>query len=238
MERVALAGGIRRLSATNTLSPFWRLLYGGARVLSRITGDRCRLYVYLLVAQRVDLGRFGRLPRQSGMEVREIDVEEALTLPVPRPKEAIAGRFSRGARCLKASRRGEFQGFVWFQPGAYEEDEVRCRFVPRPEQRAVWDFDVYVAPSARGGLAFARLWQAYCEVLSREGVEWSISRISAFNAPSVAAHGSLGAVRVGTACFLALGPVQLMLASTAPFVYCSMGGDRRPVMQVRAPYNE
>lgn len=213
---------------------FWRLLYGAARLLSRVSGGRCGLHVYFLVAQRVDRGIFGRIPRSSGGDVREIGVEEAVRLPVPRPKEVIVGRFRQGARCLVASRSGDFQGFLWYQPGPYEEDEVRCCFVPQPARRAVWDFDVYVVPSARGGLTFARLWQGCYEALSSAGVEWSISRISAFNAPSVAAHATLGAVHVGTACFLCVGALQITAATVAPFLHCSLSRDRRPVIVVRA----
>lgn len=234
MNRSGYPAGGRRLSVKRRLL-FWRLLYGVARVLSRVSAERCRLYAYFLVAQRVEPDRFDRLLRTRAGEVREIGLDEAVTLPVPRPRSAIVGRFRQGARCLAARRDGEFQGFVWYQAGPYEEDEVRCRFVPEPATIAVWDFDVYVIPSARSGSTFARLWRGYFEALSSEGIEWSISRISAFNAPSVSAHATLGALHVGTACFIVLGALQITLASIAPFVHCSFGKERRPVMAVQVP---
>jgi len=232
MEKATQPNRGRWLAATNVL---WWLLYGASRLVSLISNHYCRLHVYVLVAQPVDFARFSRFPRRRSLDIREIGAEEAMALPVPRPREALARRFRQGARCLVARRDGNFQGFLWYQHRAYEEDEVRCCFIPAPPERAVWDFDVFVVPSARGSLTFGRLWQSYYEAISSQGIEWSISRISAFNVHSIAAHAKLGAVRVGTAGFFTVGAVQLMLATVAPFVHFSAGAHQRPVVKVQAP---
>lgn len=208
-------------------------LYALARMLAVGSGGRVRLHAYHLVAQPV--GDIPILPprRGRGIEVREIGLNEAVALPVERPRTVIEARFRQGARCLMASADGRFLGFLWFLVGPYEEDEVRCRFVPGPQGMASWDFDVFVESSARLGFAFARLWGEANRVLSRLGVEWSISRVSAFNPGSLLSHRRLGLVRVATAVFVGAGPVQLMVATIRPYVHLSLRATSRPTLEVR-----
>lgn len=209
-------------------------LYALSRLLAVVSAGRIRLHAYYLVAQPVS-GQPALPPRRGrGIVVREIGLDEALSLPVERPREVIEGRFRQGARCLMASADGKFVGFLWFLVGPYEEDEVRCRFVPRPDGAASWDFDVFVEPSARLGFAFGRLWDEANQLLSRLGVVWSISRISAFNAGSLAAHRRLGLVRLATAAFLCAGRVQLMLATVKPYAHLALGTSSRPTIDLRA----
>lgn len=210
-------------------------LYGLSRLLGGISGGRIKLLVYHLTAQPV--GDKPSLPPRRGrtIEVREIGIEEALTLPVARPPAVLEARFLQGARCLVASTGGRFLGFLWFVVGPYEEDEVRCLFVPRPQQVASWDFDVFVEASARMGFAFSRLWDEANQLLSSLGIRWSISRISAFNPSSLASHRRLGLVRVATAGFLSVGTVQLTIATLWPYVHLALTPQARPVLEVRAP---
>lgn len=207
-------------------------LYASARVLARVSRGRIRLRAYYLVAQPV--AAEPALPARRGrtIEVREIGLAQALELPVDRPRAVIERRMRHGARCLVARSDGRFLGFLWFQLGPYEEDEVRCRFVPAPEGLASWDFDVFVQPSARLGFAFARLWDEANALLAQHGIRWSLSRISAFNASSLAAHRRLGLKRLGTAAFLCVGDTQLMLSTLKPFIHIALRADARPKLEL------
>jgi hypothetical protein len=210
------------------------LLYLAKRALEAITRGYAHLYVYYLVAQPVSVSAILPPDRGRSIQVREIGVAECLTLSVERPRSVFEDRFRQGARCLVATKDDRFLGFLWFLTLPYEEDEVRCRFVPEPEGRASWDFDVFVEPSARLSLAFARLWDEANRILSSRGVAWSISRISAFNPGSLASHRRLGLKRVGTAVFLIIGPMQFTLCSLRPYVHMAWLRSQRPTIRVRA----
>ena len=69
-------------------------------------------------------------------------------------------------------------GYLWLKLQGYEEDEVRCRYVPVPERGTAWDFDIYVAPPYRMGRTFTRMWIAANDFLRSNGIEWTLSRIS------------------------------------------------------------
>jgi hypothetical protein len=208
------------------------LLYGSARVLARLTRGWINVRAYFLVAQPVKAAP--SLPHGRGrkIEVREIGPEEALELPVNRPRKALERRFRQGARCMVARSDGEFVGFLWFQLGAYEEDEVRCCFVPTPQDRVSWDFDVFVQPSARLGFGFARLWDETNAILARQGIRWTVSRISMLNASSIGAHKRLGLKRVGAAAFVLVGKAQLMISTVKPFVHLAVRPQSRPTLRV------
>lgn len=224
----------RRLSTLRELGICAGSVYLLKRLLEAAFGARVRVHAYHLVAQPVKPEPVLGPRRGRSIEVREIGLEEAVSLPVPRPRPVVEERFRQGARCLCAYSDGKFLGFLWYLTSPYEEDEVRCRFVPWPQAEAAWDFDVYVEPSARIGLAFARLWDEANARLSSAGVRWSLSRISLFNAGSLAAHGKLGIRRLASAVFVGAGPVQLTLATTWPYVHFALGRHSRPVMRLRA----
>ena len=210
------------------------LLYALKRALERLSGGHARLHVYYLVAQPVSAQPALPAKRGRSIDVREVSEQEALGLPIDRPRAVIADRFRQKARCLVASKDGRFLGCLWFKLGPYEEDELRCLFVPSPSGAASWDFDVFVDPSARLGLAFARLWDEANSLLSSCGFGWTLSRISAFNTGSLAAHRRFGSKRVGTVGFLCRGPFQLMVSSVKPYVHVAFRRSSRPVIEVGA----
>ncbi len=108
--------------------------------------------------------------------------------------------------------------------GPYQEDEVRCRYVPLTEGRSSWDFDVYVDPQHRNRIVFLKLWDEANSFLAARDIRWSLSRISAFNKASIASHTRMGAKRIGTAVFLSIGSLQIFAATVPPYV----GLSRRP----------
>jgi hypothetical protein len=193
-----------------------------------VSNGNLRLYKYHLIAQPV--GQTPLLPPRRGrnIDVGLIDEGEGIIREFPRPATAIQARFAQGARCLVARKEERFIGFLWVLLGGYQEDEVRARYIPLPEGNAAWDFDVYVEPESRFGLAFPRLWDEANRFLREHDVSWSCSRISAFNAGSLGAHARLGTRLLGSAIFFCAGPWQLTLASVSPYFHLSTHSDSFP----------
>lgn len=203
------------------------------RALSRLTGGRTRIVRYRFVAQPVPR-QTQPLPAGSTL-IQEIDATHPMVSLFPRPPAVIRRRFELGHRCFLATSKGVFAGFLWLAHQAYEEDEVRSRFILTTPGQCAWDFDVYVEPRFRLGRMFSRLWQAANHALRSEGFEWSLSRISTFNAESLAAHHRLGAQSLGSATYLCIGPLQLSLVPTAPYFHVSLTPASRPRIKLCAP---
>lgn len=200
------------------------------RILDRSSGGAVRLHKYWIMAQPVRSPEGRNRARESGLEIREVTAASARYSDYPRPPEVIRARFAQDARCLACYREDKFVGYIWFNLGPYEEDEVRCRFVPRPVGRASWDYDAYIVERYRLGRAFKTLWDAAFATLDQRGVRVTYSRISAFNAASVAAHRRMGSTRVGTLFFLRIKHYQWMIGSIAPFLHWSRSESSRPTV--------
>lgn len=225
----------RTLHTLRTLGFVNGLLYLLDQSFRRASRGAIRLLKYRLVAQPI--GASVVTPVRAGREtfVEMAGPNHMLASEFPRPAQIIATRFEAGAVCLLARVKGQFAGYLWWQRERYDEDEVRCRFVLVNPQESAWDFDVYVAPRYRLGRAMALLWQAAEQQLAADGVRWSFSRISAFNAESMASHARLGAVSCAQAMFVVVGPMQLSLFTCAPFVHLSTGSSSAPVIRLRPP---
>jgi hypothetical protein len=186
------------------------LLYALHRVLEAASGGRARIVPYAFVAQPLGAGQH-RVSDGADTEVRLIEPGDPLSARFPRPTAVNAARWASGARCWAATVKGEFAGTIWIRRAGYDEDEVRCDYHLAEPERSVWDFDVYVEPRYRLGRTMARLWKSVDDRLAAEGARWTFSRISLFNAASLNSHARLGAVRVGSAVFVVIGPGQLGL---------------------------
>jgi GNAT superfamily N-acetyltransferase len=210
-------------------------LYLCDRVLQRLSGGRAFIQRYYLMAQPVKMPM--RLPQRLGanFRVRRIAGEDPEAQAFPRPPAVIAARYAQGSTCLALYDNDELAGFIWLCPGPYLEDEVRCTFMPVPAGQVAWDYDLYILPEYRNGVAFMKLWSAAMEHLQSQGVAWSASRISAFAPASIAVHKRLGAVRVGQAFFFVFFGLQLMVATLPPFVHLSASRRSSPALNVRAP---
>lgn len=215
----------RFLKTIAELGWFDALLYGIARLFGRTP---LRLHRYYFVAQRVAANprrvKWGRTIR-----IRPISILAEIPWGYPRPSEVVAERFRQGSHCLAAWRGNELAGFLWYQFGAYREDEVRVRY-RLASPHSAWDYDVYVQPHLRLGPTFSRLWEDAHSRLHARGVRWTCSRISAFNPDSLRSHARMGAVRLGSASFVTIGRWQCMLATVAPFVHISY--DARSIPQL------
>jgi hypothetical protein len=210
-------------------------LYLLSRTLDQVSAGRVRLVKYYFVAQPVTKESPPPGAESLDIEVRAVPRRDPIVAVFPRPRSVIAARFDSGARCFVAAKSDRFVGFLWLAEKQYMEDEVRCLYVLEPEGEAAWDFDVYVAPDARLSRAFFRLWSAANEFLAQAGYRWSLSRISAFNISSFAAHRRLGLQRLGAAIFLCVGATQVGFLTRAPYVHLSVRKSSYPVLKLRAP---
>lgn len=197
------------------------VLYVIGRLLQRAS-PHLGLYFYELMVQPVPDSLVGDDRIDRGVEICRIcEGDRALRLMPVRP-EILASRFKQGAICLGVRRGGQFVGYIWLALDAYEEDEVRCRYVPTPRGAAVFDFDLFIFPQHRMGRAFLSIWRAVNRYLQQSGINWTYSRITRFNLESRRAHARLGAVRVGRAIFLRAWRMECMLATVRPFVAVSV----------------
>ena len=197
-------------------------LYALSRMLAAASAGRVRIHKYYFVAQPVPQTSWLPGRRGQSFEVRRVGEADPLVKRFPRPARAAPFRFAQGAVCFAALREGAFAGFLWLTLGPYQEDEVRCRYVPLPAHEAVWDFDVYVEPEHRNGIAFLRLWDEANRFLAGRGIRWSLSRISAFNPGSILSHTRMKARRIGAATFLSVGPWQIAASTAAPRLHVSI----------------
>lgn len=191
------------------------------------------LYTYRLVAQPV--AKTPQLPdaRRAAFLCRRLKAGDPALSSMPFDSDVCARRFAQGALCYGLFRNDHICAWLWVVPDAYEEDEVRCRFVMA--KNMVWDFDVTVIPQYRLGFAFAALWDCVNTDLNNQGVDWCISRISAFNLPSRRSHQRLGAVDKGWMIFFTVGPVQMMLQRGTPFFHLGLTRAARPTVRLKAP---
>jgi GNAT superfamily N-acetyltransferase len=219
------------------MTPHWplldRLLYYTSRLLERLTGGRARIVRYYFVAQRVPdkpLAKLGGTAQFFNALPGDETIRQAL-----RPERVISRRFQSGARCFAAASGSELAGFIWIKESEYLEDEVRCLYRWHPRECAAWDFDVYVSPQYRGTRVFARLWEFANQFLRARGYLWTISRISAFNPGSLAAHRRIGLVPLSSGTFFVLGNWQLSFYTRAPFVHLSLHSGQVPTLSFKIP---
>jgi hypothetical protein len=207
-------------------------LLAASRLLPRLFGERVRIFKYYFMAQPI-AGLGGASPRPGVFELRWVEDGWPLFSQIERPSAVISARYAQGARCLAAlARESELAGFLWFTVGPYEEDEVRARFCPEPDGATAWDFDVWVLPRYRMGRLLSYLWGVAAGELKGKGVEQTISRISAFNAESLASHRRMGGRIVGRAMFICAGRLQLAKSSLAPKWHLSWREDQRPEFHI------
>jgi len=174
--------------------------------------------------------------RANKIRIQNISQREATSISFPRPRKVIDSRYQQSAHCLGAFTNDELVGFIWLNLGDYVEDEVRCIFSPRPASKVAWDYDVYIAPQYRNGLAFVKLWDTANQFLREHNFEFTMSRISAFNSQSVASHKRMGATKLGTSVFICLGNLQILLAGVAPYLHVSISDKVYPkiVLKVKS----
>lgn len=204
------------------------------RALTRLS-NQCGLYWYDLMAQPIATRPLLPEARLNGISYRLIRPQDPEVELMPARAEVKERRFRDGALCLGAFRGDRMLAFIWLAFGSYEEDEVRCTFALPDPDSSVFDFDLYVMPEFRLGVAFAALWHGVNRMLRERGVSFTYSRVSRFNVASRRSHERLGARRIAGVLFLKLWRTQLMMATKRPFVAISLSAKRRPIFQLRSP---
>jgi len=211
------------------------LLYGLHRVLSAISRGRAGIERFIFVAQPVTAQPHIPPHKTTTSIVKTLSPGDPLLAQCMRPADVIEARFAQGAHCLAIVKDDQLQAAIWLIQHHYDEDVVRARFVLPPSGIAAWDFDVYVAPKYRLGFTFLRLWDAANAYLREAGVAWSYSRITAFNLGSLASHSRLGAKPFGSATFLTLGPIQIMISTLRPWLHLSLGRSQPHLIMPELP---
>jgi hypothetical protein len=191
-------------------------LYALARALAGMSGNRIRIHKYYLAVQPVAKKSWLPPRRGQSFEIRQVAEFDPLVKQFPRPHFAAPYRFNQGAVCFVALNAGTLAGFLWLTLGPYQEDEVRCRYIPLPLGKSAWDFDVYVEPEHRNGIVFLKLWDEANRFLTVHQFQWSLSRISAFNRGSILSHSKMGTRRIGAATFLSMGRWQIAVSTVSP----------------------
>ena len=200
---------------------FGGFFYAIDRIFLRLSRS-LRVYFYDLMVQPILEKPL--LPERltRNLQVREIRRGDPEMELMPAPPEIKESRFRQNAICLGAFTKSEFIGYIWFCFNAYEEDEVRCKFLLTSPNDSVFDFDLYLFPEHRMGLGFAGIWSAANQFLSNRGIKYSFSRLTRSNIASRRAHQHLGWKCVGHTVFVQAWRVEFMMATISPYVNLSM----------------
>ncbi len=209
------------------------LLYSVDRLLAGLS-RRCRLHVYELMVQPITSHPLLARKFSAGLQIREIGCGDSEIKLMPVRPEVMDARLRQRATCLGAFRNEQLVAYMWFCPERYEEDEVRCTYMLEPSERSVFDFDFYVFPEHRLGIAFVALWNGANSYLYARGIRYTFSRLTRFNLASRRAHRHLGWKRVGSAVFLQLWGLEAMFATLPPFVRLTIGNSRRVRLKLKA----
>jgi hypothetical protein len=211
-------------------------LAGGLYIVDRLLhglSPSAGLCFYEFVAQPIASKPLLPAGLSRNLSASEIGPSHPDLALMPARAEIKQARFEQGARCIATYRKGELIGYVWYARQRYQEDEVRCTYVLVDDSRSAFDFDVYVMPSQRAGIAFSGIWQNANEHLAAQGVAHTFSRVSRFNLASRRAHARLGAQAVAWGVFLKLGAVECMVASVSPFVAITVGHRHRVTLRLK-----
>ena len=206
-------------------------VYGINQVFIR-SNSRFRVFLYDLMIQPVAQTAIASRKLTGSVKIREICDGDAVLQKMPPPDHVIASRFKQGAICIGAFQKGHLIGYQWLRFGTYQEDEVRCDFVPRPEGKTVFDFDIYVYPKYRLGIGFAALWDGSNSLLRSREILYAASRVSRFNTASMRSHRHLGCQRIGRVLFVTGKQWQWLFATGSPFVHLSLNAKSRPRISI------
>lgn len=217
-------------SAIKEFGPISGSLYMIDRLLLRVSAHS-RILVYELMEQPIPEGPYSTMHALSAFEQRRIEPQDKEVESMPVPESVVRSRFAQGAICLGTFKKGELIGYIWFAYRQYDEDEVRVTYEVAPSHESVFDFDLFIFPQHRLGLAFLAIWQNAANYLRAQGVRRSFSRVSRFNLATRRAHAHFGWKRVGRAVFLKLWRLELMTSTLYPYFYLSLS--RRPRIRLR-----
>jgi GNAT superfamily N-acetyltransferase len=143
--------------------------------------SRCSLYA-------LDTERASGLEPVSARWARASELE--LLGAFGHPRAALEARLAGGSLACVLERDG-LQAYVWFQPDAFLDDELRTRFRLRAGE--IWLYDAMVAPSLRGQGLYPRLLATAAAMLRERGFRRIWIEIDDLNRNSIRAHCAAGA---------------------------------------------
>ena len=201
-------------------------LYLLDRVFRRLSGN-FRVFVYEIMVQPVATVPLLPARLAKAFSYRRIYENDSELRAMPIPFDVIKYRYNQGAMCLGIFKNKDLIGYIWFCRGLYQEDEVRCSFYMASSRSAVFDFDLYIYPKHRFGVAFAALWEGANKFLSDQGIEYTFSRVTRFNLSSLRSHRRLGSRSIGKAIFLRIFVWEILFSSVFPYFSLSVSRAQR-----------
>ncbi|MDP1534625.1 MAG: hypothetical protein Q8L92_13715, partial [Rubrivivax sp.] len=144
----------------------------------RSVSPRLGLFVYELMVQPIASKPMLPANLTKNLRFAEIGRGDPELALMPAREDIKAARFDQGARCLGTYRKDKLIGYIWFSFGHHEEDEVRCDYELTAREQSVFDFDLYVLPEHRMGIAFMAIWHGANEYLHQRGIRYTFSRLT------------------------------------------------------------
>jgi len=221
------------------------VLYGFVWLFRKLSAGAVEIhyrYIHLQAVRTEPLlkGRFrGRsnVRTLQGAELlQEFDRDDVGVFNRP-PKDfpRFKRRVERGDICIAVTRSSKTAGVLWLTFAPFDETEVKAVFVTRLSDHMAWASNIFIVDDARGGLAFAELWDGADAVLREKGIRWTADQTSAFNGPALQSHERLGAFRIGRIIYLLLGSTQITFSSLRPHFYIAGPSSEGPVFVIPPP---
>ena len=210
------------------------IVYGIDRVLQVVTRGYAKIHLCYFMTQPVP--EKGLLPAglRNSITVAPIRSSDLDGTGLPLTPDLLQSRLDRGVVCLGAYKDDRLIGFHCLSFESHDDEMYRARFEVGPSGKAVWDFDIFILPSHRGGLGFAFLWDGVFDFLRGRNIRWLTSYIAATNVPSLRSHLRMGAIRLGSVIFLRIGPLQLIFSNRSPYLHISFADSGRPAFRLDA----
>ena len=204
------------------------------RLLSKLSAKSgCFLYFIYDQPFKVAKQTNSQPKRPSQVNYRWLDSYDESLMQLPRPTAVLNQRFEQQSQCVLAEVEDEIRACAWFTTETYIEDEVRCVFDFSSYPDRVWDYDIFVFPKYRISRLFLRLWQTSEQYLLDQGYKSTLSRIMAYNRPSVRSHQGLGAKKIGWSCFICIFQFQILISSMKPYFHISISRNRYPNLKIK-----
>lgn len=208
-------------------------LYILDRILGRIS-RRLGVRVYEFMVQPIADGSLMPERFARGITIRALPYGSADMERMPIRSDVLQSRMAQNATCLGAYRGNGMIGYIWLCASEYQEDEVRCTYVLEPATQSVFDFDLYIFPEHRMGLAFGGIWNGVNAYLRERDIRFTFSRLTRFNLASRRAHAHLGWKRIARAVFLIAWNLEIMFATIRPFVGVGLNPRKRVKIRLTA----
>lgn len=198
-----------------------------------INGAFIRRYYIVVQPIKVDTVNFGgKKPHNFLVELLTKECRDVID-QMPRENSLLRERLSNGSFCFYSMKGNKLGGMLWFRKHAYCEDEVSCVYKLSPFDTVVWDFDVFIDRKYRMGILFYKLWNEAMSRLLADGIEYTVSRISAFNISSLRSHQRLGANIMSVVTFVIIRRHQITFFGKWPYILCTrITSDRKPALYI------